>query len=70
MADPRESVPLEDYDEQRPALDEEPELREGEELPDREPDLSAADASEADVLEQFQVVPDREDYEPGPLGEE
>lgn len=69
MAHPRDDVPLEDYDEQRPVPDDEPELREGEELPDRSPQLGADNGSEADVLEQSQVVPDREDYEPGPASE-
>ena len=68
MAFNRDEVPLDDYDEQRPALDEEPEVREGEELPDREPDLTD-NGSEADVLEQYQTVPEREDYEPGPATE-
>jgi hypothetical protein len=70
MADPRENVPLDDYDEQRPALDEEPDVQEGEQLPDPEPDVSAVSASEADVLEQYHVVPDREDYEPDTFAEE
>jgi hypothetical protein len=62
MAEPRDDVPLADLEEQQRDLDTEPEVDEGEDLPEAEPRSLRDEANEADVVEQWQAVSESDDY--------
>ncbi|HET6694539.1 MAG TPA: hypothetical protein VFG97_09555 [Pedococcus sp.] len=62
MAEPRDDVPLADLEEQQRALDTEPDVDEGEDLPEAEPHSLRDEANEADVVEQWIPVNEGEDY--------
>jgi len=62
MAEPRDDVPLADLEEQQRELDTEPDVDEGEDLPEAEPHSLRDEANEADVVEQWQTVTGGEDY--------
>lgn len=62
MAEPRDDVPVADLEEQLRELDTEPDVDEGEDLPEPERRSLPDEANEADVLEQSIAVSDGEDY--------
>jgi len=70
MAEPRDDVPLADLEEQQRALDTEPDVDEGEDLPEAEPHSLRDEANEADVVEQWIPVNEGEDYPRDTAGQE
>jgi hypothetical protein len=64
MAEIRDDVPLADLEEQQRDLDTEPDVTEGDDLPETQPRWRPGEADEADVVEQWQDVRETEDYPP------